>query len=503
MPLFFAQQHDRLVGRDLDAHPDQRQADHGASVRPVGHPTTGLPDPPGLAVELRHVGIRGRPRPPSRSPTATNGRLRYRSRDVEAVAEHELVGELDAPVAQVVGNDPPASDGRAARTSRASRSPRRRAGPARYASVRPVSTMSSTSTTSRPPMSVLEVVQDLDPARIGREPRDRDEVDLDGDRRRSRGQDRRRRATRPSARRRARHRRDDPLRSPRRAARRARRRRRRRAGSSRARSALAQSRDGRTAWRSSAVRSGDRDRRARRASRPCAPAPRGLRWRRYGSSTCSNSPASRSANARYMRRWRGSMPCRMNAGRDRARSRARLRRTARGRDCGVLGVTRPYSSSWPSSSSLSSAAWASSARVRLTPGSRPPRGRRDRSSSRTTAVTVARLRSGAAPGASPRTARLLRRSLAGVGAAALGSPSASVSRPAAAAPRRRRATSPVVASLVEPFLDHLQRQEVLALLAQDEAQPFDVGRDRTCGIPTACVPGRRGLGSRGSGSSRS
>ena len=49
----------------------------------------------------------------------------------------------------------------------------------RYASVRPVSTMSSTTTTSRPLMSELEVMQDLDPPGVGREARDRDEVDLD------------------------------------------------------------------------------------------------------------------------------------------------------------------------------------------------------------------------------------------------------------------------------------------------------------------------------------
>ena len=61
----------------------------------------------------------------------------------------------------------------------------------------------------------------------------------------------------------------------------------------------------------------------------------------------------------------------------------------------------------------------------------------------------------------------------------------------------------VAIGFVEPVLDHLQRQEVLALLAQDEAQTFDVGRRRTCGTPTACVRVRRGPGSRGTGSSRS
>ena len=61
-------------------------------------------------------------------------------------------------------------------------------------------------------------------------------------------------------------------------------------------------------------------------------------------------------------------------------------------------------------------------------------------------------------------------------------------RPAAAVSLGRRGSRRV--QLVEPVLDHLQRQEVLALLAQDPAQPLDVGRRRTCGSPTACARGR-------------
>ena len=76
---------------------------------------------------------------------------------------------------------------------------------------------------------------------------------------------------------------------------------------------------------------GGRARRARRASSPVRACASGLRWRRYGSSTCSNSTASRSANVRYMRRCRASMPWLHEARRDPRDRRARPRRTARGR----------------------------------------------------------------------------------------------------------------------------------------------------------------------------
>ena len=61
-------------------------------------------------------------------------------------------------------------------------------------------------------------------------------------------------------------------------------------------------------------------------------------------------------------------------------------------------------------------------------------------------------------------------------ARASGRSAASVLGVAASARRVERLERRAVVELVEPFLDHLERQEVLALLAQDEAQALDVGR---------------------------
>ena len=157
MPLLLAQQHDRLIRRDLDAHPDQRQADHGSSVRST------VTLPPACAGRIRAFGRTARPRRPRASaattrrgrPTATNGQVAVQIADVQPVPEHVLVGELDARGSrQVLRHDAPRAAGRAARTSRARAGPRPASWPIRYASVSPVSTMSSTSTTSRPLMSV-------------------------------------------------------------------------------------------------------------------------------------------------------------------------------------------------------------------------------------------------------------------------------------------------------------------------------------------------------------
>ena len=43
--------------------------------------------------------------------------------------------------------------------------------------------------------------------------------------------------------------------------------------------------------------------------------------------------------------------------------------------------------------------------------------------------------------------------------------------------------------LFESTLDHLQREEVLALLAQHPSQALDVAARRTCGTPTGSAPG--------------
>ena len=107
------------------------------------------------------------------------------------------------------------------------------------------------------------------------------------------------------------------------------------------------------------------------------------------------------------------------------------------------------------------AARTSSARVRLTPLSADARSSGP-SSSRTCADADR------ASAALRGPARLLEQRVdrGGIDGALAASASAAFGHGEAA----------VAVDLVEPFLDHLQRQEVLALLAQDEAQPLDVGR---------------------------
>ncbi len=107
-------------------------------------------------------------------------------------------------------------------------------------------------------------------------------------------------------------------------------------------------------------------RRARRPpGRPPRRGPRTARARaacRSGATTCSTSPASRSAAVRNVRRWRGSMPNRGERGGRphdrRGRRRRRAGRTAR--------VTRPKDSSSSSRPSVVPAASTSSARVSRT-----------------------------------------------------------------------------------------------------------------------------------------
>ena len=148
-----------------------------------------------------------------------------------------------------------------------------------------MSTMSSTTTTSRPLDVGLEVLQDPHPAGVGREPRDRDEVDLDGDVAGSRGRGRRGRSARPSARRRARRRRGGrgDLGAERGDVRRE--RRRRRAGPSApcaaARQSLSERRTALAQERGAQLPA--EARRARPASLCACACASGLRCRRYGS----------------------------------------------------------------------------------------------------------------------------------------------------------------------------------------------------------------------------
>ena len=137
-------------------------------------------------------------------------------------------------------------------------------------------------------------------------------------------------------------------------------------------------------------------------------------------------------------------------------------------------MTSPYSSSWPSSSSVMPAASASSARVRITSVSRP--------AVVVGTFAVAHARRGGARlvgfGGAPRH---LEERLGGgrLAPAALrrGSRARSPTpvRFGGAAPARTDSSGSPLIELIEPFLDHLERQEVLALLAQDEAQALDVG----------------------------
>ena len=181
--------------------------------------------------------------------------------------------------------------------------------------------MSSTITTSRPARSRSRSCRMLHPPGVGREARDRDEVDLDVDRRGSRGRGRRGRSSAPLS--------TPTSTTP--------------SGWSAAISAPSRATRAATivgvveqdlgvgaarrlAHSASVSRTASRQQRGaqlaaeRRPARRAPPAARarasGLRWRTYGSSTWPNSTASRSANVRYMRRWRASMPCAKKPGGD-------------------------------------------------------------------------------------------------------------------------------------------------------------------------------------------
>ena len=353
---------------------------------------------------------------------------------------------------------------------RADRGPRARSWPIRYASVRPVSTMSSTTTTSRPLMSESRSWRIFTRPESGanREIDMKSTLDVDtGDRPGEVGDEDQRALQHADE--------HDPVGMvPLDLA--------RRGAATCAATASASSRTvagtsahERTCGRPGAATrcaAGGRDPRARPAS-PCVRAcASGLRCRRYGSSTCSKRLASRSANARYMRRCRASMPCRRKLDATRAIASASSSNSTRSRDV-CAGITRPYSSSCASSSSVM-------------PGRSRELGAGEDHLGLRPAVLV---------GAFVVAHRRRRRArLVGLGARAAPSRRAARRRapwPCAAWVRACRRRSPpalraadrgavdargvTVVELVEPFLDHLERQEVLALLAQDEAQPFDVG----------------------------
>ena len=137
-------------------------------------------------------------------------------------------------------------------------------------------------------------------------------------------------------------------------------------------------------------------------------------------------------------------------------------------------MTSPYSSSWPSSSSVIPAALGQLRAGEDHLGLRQP-------------VDVGRgvvpNRLGHRPGIRlRRPARRLEQGLGrrrfGAALLRLGLPD-SVSGSATlrpAVPGGRRSPRGTAVHLRQALLDHLERQEVLALLAQDEAQTFDVGR---------------------------
>ena len=229
----------------------------------------------------------------------------------------------------------------------------------------------------------------------------------------------------------------------------------------------------------------------------------GLRWRTYGISTCPNSTASRSAKVRYMRRWRASMPRGGRSRRRCGRPRPRRRRTGRRRRPPVPGPRARSSRARDSCASSSPAAATSSAREYCA----SPPGAPSRSSSGSPSSTGS---VGANAGATRRRGR--RRGawwpssssvVTDDGRCGL-APRRGLARRCVGGRRRvEEARLLPRRQLVEPLLDHLQREEVLLLLVEDPPQPREVvcvelpvARRRALGVRP--VPG-----SRGSGSSRS
>ena len=175
------------------------------------------------------------------------------------------------------------------------------------------------------------------------------------------------------------------------------------------------------------------------------------------------------------------MPCRMKLARHaRDRERVFVEQHAIARSS-ALGVTRPYSSSWASSSSV------------MPGGLRELGAGEDHFALGRAEIVGAVVVAHAASWPTRFGDSAARRVISNSGVDRCARLDAAARRRPRPLPLRRRGDAskpPLAVDLVEPFLDHLQRQEVLALLAQDEAQALDVGRRRTCGSPTACARDR-------------
>ena len=351
--------------------------------------------------------------------------------------------------------------------------------------------MSSTRTTSRPVRSSVDVLEDPHPAAVGREARDGDEVDRDvdaADRAGEVGEEDQRalehadehdavgmvgRDLRAEALDDRREVRLAEQRSP-------------VAGRRRGHSA---SRSSRAASRRNAVRRprpsvGELDqlllqrapgpRGCAGAARPGSPARRAPPRARRSCGTCGGdaprcraaknpaasgataSASSSNGHAVASARRRLTQPELLELG-----DAARRSRPAAARELGPGEVLAPSASGAPSRSSSRSSSAASSARQRRR-ARRPRRGAgaARRSPARGGLRSPSRSRLGA--GAPRRVgSRPRRRRLAPTGSAS--------------GRTRGRAAELARRQLVEPLLDHLQRQEVLLLLVQDPAQPGDVG----------------------------
>ena len=183
-------------------------SDRRITAPPFGrrNATTGLPCPTATrSAACTQVGARGtvagtaRRRTPSgrsrttvRSASTTKGRLRYRSSVVQAVAEHVHVADLDAAIAHVERARCAGPVGRAACTRRQRRGARSSSWRQQVRERQPgVDDVLDEHDVAAGDVDV-EILEDPHPTRVGRVPRDRDEVDLDvdvGDRAREVGEE--------------------------------------------------------------------------------------------------------------------------------------------------------------------------------------------------------------------------------------------------------------------------------------------------------------------------
>ena len=175
LALALLEQHDGLVRGELDPHACEFHLDHGGIGR--AYPRRRSPSNAHAvvgAVADRRRGGTGAARPGRRRSAAMSctarmsGRFRYRSSEVQAVARPRTVGAVEAPRTGRRRGAMRRTDLSSSVHTSMRRGPRARATETGSSSVSPVSTMSSTRMTSRPPMSDLDVLQDADAARATR-----------------------------------------------------------------------------------------------------------------------------------------------------------------------------------------------------------------------------------------------------------------------------------------------------------------------------------------------